>query len=252
MEHSALPIIALGFILGMKHALDVDHLAAVTTLIAGQRNRWKSVLVGIWWGLGHSVTLLVLGGVIVFFGIVFPPPVSLALEFCVGAMLIYLGGRVLVRLRMGGTLHLHAHEHGGRRHIHPHIHGGSPARTHDQAAHPPADNAGGHHALPGASARSPKSSLVVGMVHGAAGSAGLTLVLLPTMPTRAMGILYLAIFGIGSILGMSLATLVVSLPLGLAARNGRAGRIVTALAGCLGITVGAMLMVETGGELLHL
>jgi len=245
MDQTIFPIVALGFLLGMKHALDVDHLAAVTTLIAGQRSRWRSVVVGLWWGLGHSASLLLLGGCIIYFGITFPPLASLALEFLVGVMLIALGARVLLRLRKGATLHLHAHEHAGRLHIHPHIHGSS-------EIHPAAAPAPGHHAIPGTAARTPKTSLLVGMMHGLAGSAGLTLVLLPTMPTRAMGVLYLGVFGAGTILGMSLATLVVSLPLGLVGPGARAGKVVSLLAGGFGLAVGLMLAVQTGGELLRM
>jgi hypothetical protein len=261
MQETVLPILVLGFLLGMKHSLDVDHLAAVTTLIAGQRNRWRSVLVGMWWGLGHSATLLLLGGAILLFGLTFPPAVSLALEFGVGLMLIALGARVLLRLRKGGTLHLHTHEHAGRLHIHPHIHPSGTAHAHEGGAADPRDpGAGhrrdsgpaGHHDLAGVVARTPKTSLLVGMVHGVAGSAGLTLVLLPTMPTKAMGVVYLGVFGAGSILGMSLATLLVSLPLGMAWAGGRSGRVVSFLAGGLGVAVGLVLAFQTGGELLRL
>ncbi len=244
MEQTSLPIIVLGFLLGMKHSLDVDHLAAVTTLIANQRNRWKSALVGTYWGLGHSASLMLLGGIIIFFDIKFPHSVSLVLEFGVGMMLIVLGLRVLIRLRKGGTLHLHAHEHGGRLHIHPHIHAGSAQHTHDVAA--------GHHGVPAKQSRSPKTSLFVGMFHGLAGSAGLTLVLLPSIPTKLMGIVYLALFGAGSILGMTLATFLVSIPLGKIGSGGRAARVVSICAGSLSLLVGLMLMVETGGELFNL
>ncbi len=244
MEQSGLPLVVLGFLLGMKHALDVDHLAAVTTLIAGQRSRWKSVLVGAWWGLGHCASLMLLGGVIILFDLRFPPAASLLLEFGVGLMLIVLGARVLLRLKQGATLHLHAHEHEGRRHIHPHIHSGG---VKDHAR-------GGHHGVPPNEAGSAKTSLVVGMLHGLAGSAGLTLVLLPSIPTRVMGIVYLALFGAGSILGMTLATFLVSIPLGRLGDLGHGGsgaRVVTIFAGALSLLVGLTLMLETGGELLH-
>jgi hypothetical protein len=246
MQQTILPILVLGFLLGMKHSLDVDHLAAVSTMIAGHRNRWRSVAVGIWWGLGHSASLLILGGAIILFGVTFPPGVSLGLEFCVGVMLMVLGGRVLLRLRKGGTLHLHAHEHAGRLHIHPHVHASA------AASHPPGGADAGHHALAGSAGRTPKTSLLVGMAHGAAGTAGLTLLLLPTMPTKAMSVLYLGVFGSGSILGMSLATLIMSVPLGMLGTGGRAGTVVSILAGWIGVGVGLMLAVQTGGELLRM
>ena len=261
MDQTIIPIIAFGFILGMKHALDVDHLAAVATILAGKSGRWRSLLVGAWWGVGHCLALLILGGTIVAFGITFPPRASLALEFGVGAMLLFLGVRLVRRVRRGETLHVHVHTHaGGRAHVHPHLHGGqsglpglsglsgvaSPPVGPEMAERP------GHHRVKSAGIRSRKVPLLVGMLHGAAGSAGLTLVLLPTMPTRALGILYLAVFGAGSILGMSLATLLVGFPLGMAGAGGRRGRLVSFAAGALGIATGLVLMVETGGELLRL
>jgi hypothetical protein len=253
MQQTILPVLFLGFLLGMKHSLDVDHLAAVTTLIAGHRSRWRSVLVGLWWGVGHFATLLLLGGAILLFGLTFPSWVSLALEFGVGVMLIALGARVLLRLRKGETLHLHTHKHAGRLHIHPHLHPSGAAGLHEGPdAHPHAGATSGHHGVTRQGVRSPGTSLLVGMAHGLAGSAGLTLVLLPTMPTKAMGILYLGVFGAGSVLGMSLATLLVGLPLGLIGGGGRSGRIFSLVAGGLGIGVGLMLAVQTGGELLRL
>lgn len=241
MEQTSLPVIVLGFLLGMKHSLDIDHLAAVTTLIANQRNRWKSALVGTYWGMGHSASLMGLGGVIILFDVKFPPAVSLVLEFGVGLMLIALGLRVLLRLRKGGTLHLHAHEHAGRLHVHPHLHEGGVLHAHDPAA--------GHHIVRLKRPRSPKTSLLVGVFHGLAGSAGLTLVLLPSIPTRLMGIVYLALFGAGSVLGMTLATYLVSIPLGRIGPGGRTARVVSICAGCLSLLVGLMLMMETGAAI---
>jgi hypothetical protein len=255
MEQTTLPIIILAFVLGMKHALDVDHLAAVTTLLTGRRNRWKAVLVGIWWGLGHSAALMLVGGMIILFDVRFPDSVSLILEFCVGLMLIFLGVRVLLRLRKGGTLHVHTHEHGGRVHIHPHLHEAGTVHAHGNSHDAPneiADAAapGGVAGAAGRRPLAPKTPLLVGMVHGLAGSAGLTLLLLPSIPTRLMGIVYLALFGAGSILGMTLATFLVSIPLGEIGTGGRAGRLISAAAGCLSFVVGGVLMVETGGALL--
>ncbi len=274
MEQTTPPIVVLGFILGMKHSLDVDHLAAVTTMLPGRRGRWEAAGVGAWWGFGHAATLLAVGGAIIAFDLRFPPAVSLLLEFGVGVMLIVLGLRLLIRLRKGWTVHLHAHSHGKRLHIHPHVH--REDARHDPAA-PPARSPGpmaartpapgsippqaagtmatpasapGHH--PGYPARpgTPGGSFIVGMVHGLAGSAGLTLILLPVIPTRLMGILYLALFGAGSVLGMTLATFLVSIPLGRLAPGGKAGFAVSITAGCLSLIAGAALMMATGGELL--
>ncbi len=261
MEQTNLPIILLGFLLGTKHALDVDHLAAVTTMLPGQRNRWQAARVGAWWGLGHAVTLMAVGGAIIAFDLRFPPAVSLVLEFGVGLMLIVLGLRLLIRLRRGWTVHLHAHSHGERLHIHPHVHReevrhdttapgvvGAAAPAMEPASAPA--SAPGHHRARPAPSGNPKAPLLVGMIHGLAGSAGLTLILLPMIPTRLMGIVYLALFGAGSVLGMTLATFLVSIPLGRFAPGGRAGMAVSVTAACLSMIAGAALMMATGGELL--
>lgn len=266
MEQTTLPIIVLGFILGMKHSLDVDHLAAVTAMIPGERGRWQAAGVGAWWGFGHAATLLAVGGAIIAFDLRFPPAVSLLLEFGVGVMLIVLGVRLLIRLRKGWTVHLHAHSHGERLHIHPHVH--REDARHDPAAPstrapapmatqtparasitPPA-SAPGHHRSHPARPGNPGGSFLVGMVHGLAGSAGLTLILLPMIPTRLMGILYLALFGAGSVLGMTLASFLVSIPLTRLAPGGKAGLAVSVAAGCISLIAGAALMMATGGELL--
>lgn len=242
-DTTSLPIIVLGFLLGMKHALDVDHLAAVSTIVAGQRSRWRSALVGAYWGIGHSVSLLVAGGIIVYFDLRFGPLVSAAMESVVGLMLIVLGGRVLLRMRHGGTIHVHAHHHGKRRHVHPHIHEPGNGHPGGDVAHGgiSGDSAGHAHGAFGG-----RLSLLVGSIHGLAGSAALTLMLLPSMQTRLGAIMYLVVFGIGSILGMALSTYLVSIPLSALKAGGKAGRILAVCAGCLSLFVGIILMLEMG------
>lgn len=239
-----LPLILLGFALGLKHSLDVDHLAAVTAILPGRTGKWRAALVGAWWGVGHSLALLALGGAIIAFDVAFPPAASLALEFAVGGMLVFLGLRLLIRLRRGGVLHVHAHEHGGRRHLHPHLHerAKEPSHGHGHA---------GHQVVTPGRSRGAAGPIAVGGIHGLAGSAGLTLALLPAMPTKLAGILYLGVFGLGSILGMTLATWILSVPLAAFGPNGRLGRGVTAVAACLSVAVGAALMLTTGGDLLR-
>jgi len=243
MEQSGIPIIVLGFLLGIKHSLDVDHLAAVSTLVTGTKNTLRSMVVGAAWGLGHSLALFVTGGAIILLDLRFPPEVSLGMEGLVGAMLIFLGGRVFYRLSRGGVLHVHSHIHGDHVHIHPHIHG------------PGERDAGGggvpHHHGVRRAPRSSRMSFWVGMVHGLAGSAGLTLILLPTIPTRGASLLYLLVFGVGTICGMALSTLVLSFPLralGSLTSPGAAGRLrtsATLLAGCVSLVIGTLLLWET-------
>ncbi|HLB00845.1 MAG TPA: urease accessory protein [Bacteroidota bacterium] len=254
MDQSGIPLVALGFLLGVKHSLDVDHLAAVSTLLTASPNRFRAAIVGMYWGMGHSLSLLVLGGAIIWLDLRFPTEISLALEALVGLMLIFLGGRVFYRLARGAVLHVHAHGHGQRVHIHPHIHGAG--QVHDCG-----ETLRHHHRAPAAE-KSWRMSFLVGIIHGLAGSAGLTLMLLPSIPTRAMGVVYLCVFGAGSLCGMGLTTFLLSFPLqvlGLSASPGaggstgarsRTGRIVTFLAGSVSLGVGAVLLWETGYSLL--
>jgi len=243
MEQSGIPIIALGFLLGIKHSLDVDHLAAVSTLVAGAKNTMKSMVVGAAWGMGHSLALLVAGGTIILLDLRFPPEVSLVLEGAVGVMLILLGVRVFHGLARGGVLHLHPHGHGDQVHLHPHIHGPGEGYS-------PGDTDPHHHHVRRAP-RPSRMSFMVGMVHGLAGSAGLTLILLPTIPTRAGSLLYLMLFGLGTVCGMALSTLVLSFPLralGSLTSPGAAGtpgKAATVLAGSVSFFVGTVLLWET-------
>jgi len=250
VDQSGIPIIALGFLLGVKHSLDVDHLAAVSTLVGGPGNTLKSMIVGMYWGLGHSLALLILGGSIIMLDLRFPPEVALGLEAIVGVMLVMLGLRVFFRLAAGGVLHVHAHGHGERVHLHPHIH--QPSEV-----HPGNDGIVHHHEIP-QPPRPSRISFAVGLIHGLAGSAGLTLLLLPTIPTRVTGLVYLVVFAVGSVCGMAASTLVLSLPFRALAtmespgRVQRIGKAVTTVAGTVSFGVGVLLIWESCLPLLTL
>src|SRR5215510_7094608 len=127
MTLSILSLLGLGFVLGLKHALDADHLAAVSTIATEKRSLLGSSLIGMWWGVGHTISLLVAGVLVMLLHVQIGPRIEMALEFCVGIMLIVLGVNALRKLR-GGTVHMHAHEHGGHWHVHPHVH---EKQTHD-------------------------------------------------------------------------------------------------------------------------
>ncbi len=222
-----LSVLALGFTLGLKHAVDADHLIAVSTLVSEQKKLWQAVSIGALWGLGHTLSLLVVGIGVLFLSRQIPPRMAAWLEFGVGAMLIFLGIRVLIRLLQAEKLHFHIHEHGGRRHAHFHMH----RRTDSPGSH-------SHHPI-----RSGKNSLLVGMVHGMAGSAALMLLILATIPSKIAGILYILIFGLGCILGMMIMSLVLSFPFSLTAHKMPALQAPLQLfAGLLSVGFGGYLM----------
>jgi hypothetical protein len=236
MPDSPLAVLVLGFVLGLRHALDVDHVAAVSTIVSERRSVWASSLVGAVWGLGHTTALLALGVVVVALQTAIPPAVAHGLELAVAVMLVALGARLLWTLRTGGRLHLHGHVHDGRFHVHPHVHGAHP-RPDGHAAGPD------HHAHPGA------KPFLVGLVHGLAGSAGLMLVVLATIPSRPLALAYIAVFGCGSIGGMMAMSAVLALPFALAAaRLRRFDGVLVASAAVASVAVGLALAWRIGVE----
>ena len=224
-------ILGIGLIFGLKHALDADHLAAVSTIVSESRSLASSAVIGALWGLGHTIALLASGVAIILLHVEIGPRVALALEFCVALMLVGLGANALRKLARGGHIHLHAHEHHGYVHVHPHVHDAAPEPT----AHT-------HHGL-----QLGLRPLLVGMVHGLAGSAAIMLLVLSTIPSRLVGLAYIATFGIGSIGGMVLMSTVIALPARLtAARFNRVHFVVRTLAGVVSLGVGLFMAYEIG------
>jgi ABC-type nickel/cobalt efflux system permease component RcnA len=198
-------ILLLGLLIGMRHALEADHVAAVATLATRSRGAGETLRVGMAWGAGHSVTLLGVGTVVLLFDSLVPERVTQALEMAVGIMLVVLGLDVLRRL-LRERVHFHSHRHGGELHTHAHSHAGQ--KVHDAAAH--------DHVHPnGLTSR----ALLVGMMHGLAGSAALILLTLGTLDSPGLGILYILMFGAGSIIGMAALSCVIALPLRLFSRS---------------------------------
>jgi sulfite exporter TauE/SafE len=200
-------ILALGFLLGLRHAADADHVAAVATIATRSRSLAHSVLQGVAWGTGHTLTLMLIGGPVLLFGAIVPAQTAHMLELAVGVMLILLGADALNRLRRE-RVHFHAHRHAdGVEHFHAHSH---------PDARAPHDPAQPEHQHPhGFAAR----ALLVGMVHGLAGSAALVLLALEALRSPAWGLLYIATFGLGSLLGMAVLSAAIAVPLRLTSRH---------------------------------
>ncbi|HEY2386989.1 MAG TPA: urease accessory protein [Candidatus Binatia bacterium] len=199
-------LLVFGFLLGVKHALEADHVAAVASL-ATRSASWRDhvALAGLW-GAGHALTLVVVGSVVVALGATLPPSLAAGFDGAVGVMLIVLGVDVLRRLR-AGRVHLHVHRHrGGPRHLH--VHGHAPDEHHDVAHH---EHVHGR----GVTWR----ALLVGTMHGLAGSAALVLVAVAETRSIPAAVAYLVLFGAGSILGMVALSLAISVPLRLSMRH---------------------------------
>ncbi len=222
-------LLALGFLLGLKHALDADHVAAIASLATRSRGLRSTMRVAGAWGVGHASVLVVFGAILVVLGTTLPVEVARWLEAAVGAMLVLLGIDVLRRLR-GKQIHAHVHEHEGQvRHAHVHIH------EEGRAGH-----AHGH-----AGALLPRA-LLVGCVHGLAGTAGLVLLAVPTMESGSRAIAYLVVFGAGTILGMMLFSVLISVPLTMTVKRLRwlAGTL-EAVVGAVNILLGAWIAYQS-------
>jgi high-affinity nickel permease len=194
-ELSTFSVLSFGFLLGLWHAKDPDHLAAVSTIVAEKKNLLSSTIVGGFWGLGHTLALLGVGAVVIFLKLQISDAMETKLEGLVGLMLVLLGLNALRKLRAKSKVHVHAHEHEG--HLHTHVH-----------AHKDEKKEVTHHF----EKFSPRS-IAIGMVHGLAGSAGVMLLILPTIATPAVALIYIVVFGIGSIAGMMLMSLLIGLPI---------------------------------------
>ena len=251
-----LTVLALGFFLGMRHATDADHVIAVATIVARERSARSAALIGTAWGLGHTLTILVAGGAIILLGWVIPPRVGMSMEMAVGFMLCILGlvnlrgvtgwlRETVDEIRNGSAHHIHSHAHQHGDYVHTHAHG------HEPESHPHDPN------------RTPVSwldrhfgrvgvyqlvrPLLVGIVHGLAGSAALTLLVLATIQSSRWALLYLSVFGLGTIAGMMLVTAAIGVPF---ARTGkrfaRMHRTLRFVSGAISLVFGVFFAYEAG------
>ncbi len=225
-----LSIFGLGFILGLKHATDADHLVAVSTIVSERKGFWSSSIVGALWGLGHTASLLIVGLAVVAFRFEIPERIANGLEFLVALMLVALGANVLLKLRRGATLHAHSHTHHDHKHVHLHIHAPGEEQTHNHL--PPLG----------------KKPFVVGMVHGLAGSAALMLLVLATIPSRVVALLYIGVFGVGSVGGMFLLSALIGLPFALASRHARLHTMIRLSTGTISVLFGLLYAWQIGNR----
>ncbi|MFY9610278.1 MAG: urease accessory protein UreH [Blastocatellia bacterium] len=203
MDTTVAAALGLGFVLGLRHALDPDHVVAVSTIVSEHNSLARSSLIGTFWGLGHSASLFAVGVMIILLRVSIPEQVLPWMELPVAAMLIFLGISAMRRAvrERGLQIHTHVHEHGDKPHAHVHVHVG------DEHNHV-------HRMF-----KIGGKPFAVGLVHGFAGSATLTLLVLAQIPSVALGLVYMAVFGIGSIGGMLIMSAMISVPFVLTARR---------------------------------
>ena len=269
--------IAIGFVLGMRHATDPDHVIAVTTIVSRQASIRGAALIGATWGIGHTLTIALVGGAIIVFHIVIPPTFGLMMELGVAVMLVVLGVLTLTgtldrigaamapfKVRNGnlryqpaepGHRHrlvgLHAH---ATAHAHPHAHGDyahSHRHGHDAVSHGHAEDATPQAWLDrhfgGLGAYQLLRPLLVGVVHGLAGSAAVALLIVAAITNPVEGLAYLLLFGLGTIAGMMLVTAVIALPFAASAKRlPQLNTILRVASGVASLGFGLYLMYDIG------
>ena len=234
-ELGIIAALALGILLGLRHALDPDHVVAVSTIVSEYRNPLRSFWVGISWGLGHTTTLFAIGIVIIALRLTIPDRLALFLEFGVGIMLVGLGAQVIYNFQKK-RVHQHAHGHEEDAHTHFHSHAENPAHSPE------------HHEARGVG--KPffrKKSFFLGAVHGIAGSAALTLLVLASIDSPLAGAGYILLFGLGSVLSMGIVTIFISFPFAFSAgRLPSLNQYIQLSVGALSILFGGFMMYKIG------
>jgi high-affinity nickel permease len=256
MFSAPIAILALGFVLGMRHATDPDHVIAVSTIVSRERSILRASLVGVLWGCGHTLTILIVGAAIILFGLAIPTRVGLTMEFSVGLMLILLG-----ILNLTGVLgwisakfspahppvegeHAHIHAHGNKLHLHWHRHQKQGEQHHGKALEPPPLV---RNALQKLGLFNTLRPLFVGIVHGLAGSAAVALLVLSTIREPKWAVLYLLVFGVGTIAGMMLITTALAFPFSLVgARFARLNDGLITASGLISLAFGLFVAYQIG------
>lgn len=203
MEMSLLLVLAIGFVLGIKHALEPDHIIAVSTIASQSKKIWKSSLAGVFWGIGHTLTLLVFGVILILLKNEISEAWAMSLEFLVGIMLVYLGITTIFSWKQTKR-----HDHTGR--------------------------------------ATYLKSMLVGIVHGIAGSAAMVLLTLTTIDAAWQGAIYIIIFGVGTCLGMLLFTTILSIPFVTSSSSKKVNRLLIRLTGVISTLFGIYYMYNLG------
>jgi len=195
-ELATISVLLIGFLLGLQHAVEADHLAAVSTIVTEKKSLLSASIVGGSWGVGHTISLFLVGLAVILLKLQIPASFETTIEACVGVMLVVLGANALRKLFYAEKFHAHTHAHGEREHVHFHMHEKAEASSHHRFG---------------------PRSIFIGMLHGLAGSAALMLLLIPTISSPILALVYILVFGFGSTLGMMAMSFLIGLPLYLTA-----------------------------------
>lgn len=227
MGVSLLSILALGFVLGIKHAIEPDHVIAVSTIASQSKKLWRSSLAGVFWGIGHTATLFIIGTILIVMKGEIPEKWAMSLEFLVGIMLVYLGVTTLLSFK---NIHLHKHDHNGEVDNHKHIHTHEHSGTHEHH----------HHHV------SYLRSMAIGLIHGLAGSGAMVLLTMSTVKSVWEGVIYILIFGTGTVVGMLFFTTVIGIPFVFSAKKISLNRTLTQITGVVSTVFGIYYMYNLG------
>ena len=215
--HFSFVTFGFGLLLGIKHAFEADHLIAVSTIVSEQKKPSRAALIGTYWGIGHTTTLFIVGLVALLLKISIPERISLILELLVGIMLIILGIRAVFKRTL--SYHSHVHHHEGMEHTHVHS---SHSHRHSR-------------------------SFVIGAIHGLAGSGALMILVLSTIRSLFEGVLYILLFGLGSVISMSILSFIIGLPFIYSTRKfEHLDKFLRLIAGVLSIFFGIFMIYEIG------
>ncbi len=227
MEFTLLSVLALGFILGIKHAVEPDHVIAVSTMASKSKKIWHASLAGVFWGIGHTATLFIVGIAFILMKGEIPETLAMSLEFLVGIMLVYLGVTTILSLR---NIHVHEHEHDGEehKHIHSHQHEGNHNHIHE------------HKKV------SFVKSMLIGFVHGLAGSGAMILLTMSTVKSVWEAVMYILIFGVGTVIGMLFFTTIIGIPFVFSKQRLRVNRTLTMTMGAISTVFGMYYMYNLG------
>lgn len=227
VEISFFSILALGFVLGIKHAIEPDHVIAVSTIASQTKKLFRSSLAGVFWGIGHTATLFIVGIILIFMKEEIPEEWAMSLEFLVGIMLVYLGITTILSFK---SIHLHRHNHDGEDHKHVHSHEHTSEHDHNHQ----------HKNV------SYLKSMFIGLVHGLAGSGAMVLLTMSTVNNAWEAAIYILIFGAGTVIGMLFFTTIIGIPFVFSAKKLSLNKTLTQVTGVISIAFGIYYMYNLG------
>ncbi|MCQ6275822.1 sulfite exporter TauE/SafE family protein [Bacillus sp. V3B] len=227
MEVTLFSVLALGFILGIRHAIEPDHVIAVSTIASQSKKLWHASLAGVFWGIGHTITLFIIGIILILMKGEIPEKWAMSLEFLVGIMLVYLGVKTILSFK---NIHIHHHQHDGDKHKHVHSHQNSGEHKHKH-----------HHKN-----TTYLQSTFIGLVHGLAGSGAMVLLTMSTVKNVEEAAIYILLFGVGTVIGMLFFTTIIGIPFVLSKKRKTMSRPLGITTGIISTVFGVYYMYNLG------